>query len=189
MTLKREQSMLLVVDVQDKLIDSIHEKDRVIANIRALIEAACTMGLSVQVTEQEKLGSTVAGIKEVLERNSLYNPVVKEYFSCYRDDDFRETLKEESPSNIILCGIEAHICVMQSALDLIANKYQVYLVEDAVSSHSGGDCETAVKRLINAGAVVASTEMLIYELLKKAGTDEFRGILPIVKGRRNALTP
>jgi len=181
--------MLLVVDVQDKLIDSIHEKDRIIINIRALVEVACALGLPVQVTEQAKLGATVAEIREVLERCGLYKPVVKEYFSCYQDDGFRELIQGTSPSHIILCGIEAHICVMQSALDLIVNNYQVYLAVDAVSSHRRGDCETAVERLKNAGAVVASTEMLIYELLEKAGTDEFRGILPLVKGRRNSLTP
>ncbi len=189
MTLEREQSMLLVVDVQDKLMDSIHGGERVIVNIKALVEAACILGLPVQVTEQAKLGSTVAEIREVLERHSLYNPVVKEYFSSYRDDGFREILQGTSPSNIILCGIEAHICVIQTALDLIVNDYQVYLAVDAVSSHRRGDREAAVERLNNAGAVVASTEMLIYELLEKAGTDEFRDILPIVKERRNALTP
>ena len=181
--------MLLIVDVQDKLIDSIDGRDRVIVNIKALVEVAHVLGLPVQVTEQAKLGSTVAEIREKLEGCDLYNPVVKEYFSCYKDDVFREILGGESPSNIILCGIEAHICVMQSALDLIAGNYQVYLAVDAISSHSRSDLETAVTRLSNAGAEVASTEMIIYELLKKAGTDEFREILPIVKGRRSDLTP
>jgi len=177
------------VDVQDKLIDSIHERERVIVNIKALVEVAHVLGLPVQVTEQAKLGSTVAEIREKLEGCDLYNPVVKEHFSCYRDDAFREILGEESPSNIILCGIEAHICVMQSALDLIADNYEVYLAVDAVSSHSKSDLEITVERLRSAGALVASTEMIIYELLKKAGTDEFRDVLPIVKGRRSSLTP
>ncbi len=182
--------MLLVIDIQDKLINNltypIYEKDRIIGNTRALIKAADIYGLPVLVTEQKKLGETIPEIKELLIEYDFYHPVKKLSFSCYRDDGFRGILKEVDRSTVILCGIEAHICVAQTALDLMVNGYVVQVVEDATSAHPKENYVTAINRLRDAGAVITSTEMLVYELLKEAGTDEFRRILKVTKERRDS---
>ncbi len=186
----KEDSMLLVIDIQDKLINNltypIYEKDRIIGNTRALIKAANIYGLPVLVTEQRKLGETIPEIKELLMEYDFYHPVRKLSFSCYRDGGFRGILKEVDRSTVILCGIEAHICVAQTALDLMVNGYVVHVVEDATSAYPKENYVTAINRLRDAGAVITGTEMLVYELLREAGTDEFRGILEVVKERRDS---
>ncbi|OYT27029.1 MAG: hydrolase [Candidatus Altiarchaeales archaeon ex4484_96] len=189
MILDRKKAVLLVVDLQDKLIDSISCAHQIETNTKALIQCAHILGVPVIVSEQNKLGSTLPEIKKMLKEKKLYNPIIKDYFSCMREPEFNRIFKTYKRQQVILCGIEAHICVLQSALDLMKNNINVYLAADALSSHNKSDKDTAVKRMMEEGAKIASTEMIIYELLKKAGTDDFRAILSHVKQRRKSLTP
>ncbi len=181
---KPRECALLVVDVQEKLIDSIAKAPEVIANIAALIKIAGLFQLPIIVTEQEKLGSTVPELKEILQQGNAYEPIAKQSFSCYPNEAFREALEKTQRKYLLLVGIEAHICVGQTALDLLANDYRVQVVADAVSSHDRQDHQTAIKSLALAGEIISSTEALIFELTAIAGPPPFKQVLTIVKDRR-----
>lgn len=178
---KRSDCVLLVVDVQDRLIDTIAEHAMVVQNIRTLMKAAEALTIPILATEQEKLGETVQELKSLL--TDL--PFRKMTFSCCGDTKFMGKLNATKRRTILICGIETHICVAQTVLDLLNNHYGVMIVRDASSSHSVTDRETALDRMKNAGTTITTTEAVIYELTEKAGTDEFRKILQIIKERRS----
>ena len=181
MTATHNQYVLLVIDVQDRLIDTISEHRSVVRNIQALIKAAQALGVPILVSEQDKLGETVPELKSLL-LNIM--PCRKLSFSCCRDTGFMKKFSQMHKTTVIACGIETHICVLQTTLDLLKRKCRVQIVKDASSSHIVTDHETAIERMKNAGAVITSTEATIYELTEKAGTEEFKKILAIVKERR-----
>ncbi len=183
----KENSVLLVVDVQERLVSTIFDVDRILLNIGVLVKAAQVHRMPVLLTEQMKLGDTVLEIKEIFEGIKSYNPIKKIGFSCYRNKEFRQTLESVDCLDILVCGIEAHICVSQTALDLLDNGYRVQVVEDAVSSHRVEDKKTAVERLRDAGATVTCTEALLYELTVSAQAPEFKKILELTKYRRKVL--
>jgi len=183
----REDSLLLIIDIQDRLIPTIFKADRILLNIETLIKLAEIYQIPILVTEQKKLGTTTLKIKEILKDFNSYNPIRKLDFSCYRNEEFRRVLKETNVSNILVCGIETHICVSQTALDLIRNGYIVHIIGDATSSHKKEDYEIAIERLRDSGAVITTTEALIYELSERAGTQNFKRILELVKNRRDRL--
>ena len=183
----REGSLLLIIDIQDRLIPTIFKADGILLNIETLIKLAEIYQIPILVTEQKKLGTTTLKIKEILMDSNSYNPIRKLDFSCYRNEEFRRVLKETNVSNILVCGIETHICVSQTALDLIRNGYIVHIIGDATSSHKKEDYEIAIERLRDSGAVITTTEALIYELSERAGTQKFKRILELVKNRRDRL--
>jgi nicotinamidase-related amidase len=179
---KRSDCVLLVVDVQDRLIDTIAEHAAVVQSIKSLVKAAQTLGIPILATEQEKLGNTVPDIKSLLTSNTL----PKITFSCCGDATFLSNLNATHRKVVIVSGIETHICVVQTALDLLKHGFRVLVVRDATSSHAIIDRETAFERVRDAGAIITTTEAIIYELTEKAGTREFKKILEIVKERRRA---
>ena len=183
MRVKRDDCVLLVIDVQERLIDTIAEKTEIVKSIKALIKAADVLHLPVLVTEQEKLGETIPELKNRLSNSPKFR---KLSFSCCERPEFMVKLKELGKKAVIACGIEAHICVMQTVLDLLQRGYCVLVPKDATSSHAVVDRETAIERMHDSGATITTSEALIYELTEKAGTEEFRKILEIVKERRNS---
>lgn len=183
MRVNRADCVLLVVDVQDRIIDTIVEHITVVQNIKALIKTAGVLDMAVLLTEQEKLGDTVPEIKELWPKPALR----KVSFSCSGDADFMRKLTETHKRVVIVCGIETHICVLQTVLDLLEHRYSVLVARDATSSYSVLDRETALNRMADSGATITTTEATIYELTKSSGTDEFRKILEIVKERRATL--
>ena len=185
MRVRADECVLLVVDVQDRLIDTIHEHQTVVENIKALVKTAQILRLQVLATEQEKLGATLPEL-QVLLSNSLKFQKVN--FSCCGDSAFMRELSQTRKRTVIVCGIETHICVLQSVLDLLTHRYSVLLARDASSSHALIDRETAIERMRDAGTMIATTEAVIYELTEKAGTEEFRKILELVKERRKLLS-
>ena len=182
-----QECALLVVDVQEKLINSIAKAQEVITNLSALIKTAGLFQMPIIVTEQEKLGPTVPTLKELLQQRDAYHPISKQSFSCYQNEAFREALERTQRKHLLIAGIEGHICVGQTTLDLLANDYRVQLVADAVSSHNRQDHRLAIKRLAKAGAIINSTEALIYELTATANAPQFKQILTIVKDRRKSI--
>lgn len=176
--LNREDAMLVVIDVQDRLFPHVAEGPAALANIVKLIRYARIMDLPVLLAEQQKLGPTVAEIKEQL---PTVAPVPKNSFGCLGCEDFRVALQATSKRALILVGIEAHVCVAQTALQALED-YTVHVVADAVTSRSLTDKQVALQRLQAAGVVITSTEMLMYELLRRAASDEFRAVLELVKG-------
>ncbi len=183
----KEDTVLLIIDLQDRLIPTIYAVEKILINIEALIRTVRIYQIPILLTEQEKLGTTVPEIKDVLRNFDSYEPIRKLDFSCYRNEEFRRILEQSGCSNLVICGIETHICVIQTALNLMEDGYRVQIPRDATSSHTKEDFETAIERLRDSGAVITTTEALIYELTEKAGTREFKRILEIIKDRRYRL--
>ncbi len=176
----RAQAGLVVVDVQERLLPAIHEQERVVENTRRLIKGAEILGVPVFVTEQYRkgLGPTAPVVAEVL---SDFAPMEKVAFSACGAEGFLPALQAKGVTDVIVCGIEAHVCVSQTCLDLVVNDLMPFLVDDAVSSRTRENWRLGVERMRDAGALVVSTEMIRFELLEQAGTDEFRRILELVK--------
>jgi nicotinamidase-related amidase len=173
----RNECVLVVIDVQDKLMPAIADKESLLSNTVRLVKVCHLTGIPVVVTEQEKLGNTVAEIKNEL---SAETAVQKVHFNCFSCEDFAERVKKTGRKTLILAGVEAHICVTQTALHALS-LYNVQIVNDAVSSRLTDNRNVALQRMRDAGATITSTEMFIYEILQKAGTDEFRFVLPLIK--------
>jgi nicotinamidase-related amidase len=174
----RDNCLLVVIDVQEKLIPAISGGSEVVGNVARLVRFARITGIPVIVTEQEKLGLTVPDVREWLTDN---DPVKKVHFDCLSCHAFRDRLHETGRKTLVLAGVEAHICVAQTALRAAGAGYGVHVVADAVSSRVPENKRIALERVCRAGAIITSTEMFIYEILGKAGTDEFKAVLPLVK--------
>jgi nicotinamidase-related amidase len=175
--LRKEDCALLVIDVQEKLVRVIDDANRSIENIVRLIRFSNIVDIPIVLTEQQNLGDTV---KEIRDEMTTFQPVSKITFSCFASDEFCGYLKHLKKKTLIVTGIEAHICVAQTVLDAI-NEYDVHVVSDAVSSRSINNKEIALDRLRQNNVTITTTEMLIYELLIKAGTNEFRKTLGLLK--------
>ena len=173
----REDSVLVVIDVQERLMPVIANKEMVEENVIRLLKFAEIIGLPVVLTEQEKLGDT---LPSVLEAKPDLQPIRKQDFDCFGCQDFPSQLAKLGRNTLILCGVETHICVAQTALHAVSD-YTVHVVSDATSSRAEHNWKVALDRMRQAGVVITSTEMVIYELLQRAGTEEFRAVLPLVK--------
>ena len=172
--LKREDCVLVVIDAQEKLLPVIHEQEQVVANLAKLVRFAGIAGLPVVLTEQMKLGATAPAVGEA-------GPAItKISFDCFGCDGFAQRIKLLNRKTLVLTGVEAHICVFQTALSALED-FRVQVVGDAVSSRTARNRDLALARLRHAGCVVTSTEMFIYEILRQAGTEEFKATLPLVK--------
>jgi nicotinamidase-related amidase len=178
--LRREKSALLVIDIQERILPVIFEFERVVQNSIKLIKGFKTLGLPVYFTEQypKGLGPTSSALKEALEDSKA---VEKMSFSCSGAPGLFEELKQKKIDQIVLCGVESHVCVMQTALDLIANDFQVHIASDAVSSRRQFDYNLALQRMNSNGAEITLTESILFELLEICGTDQFKAISKLVK--------
>jgi len=175
--LNQDDSLLVIIDMQERLFPVMAEKERIHENVIKLVKFSRIMGLPVLVTEQQKLGDTIPEIKEEL---TDVEPIEKVEFDCFCSDLFNEKLTQMNRKSLIIAGIEAHICVTQTALHGLSD-YKVHVVSDAISSRSLHNWEISLRRMGQSGVIITSTEMVIYELLGKAGTDTFREVLQLVK--------
>jgi len=179
--LDRYQTCLLVIDVQEKLLPHIHDKEALVDNIRRLVQAAAILELPVIVSEQypRGLGPTVAPVAEVLgEEVKTYE---KTTFSCIADKGLVRATADTGRDTLLICGIESHVCVSQTALDALAKGFKVQVAADAVSSRSRENKRLALERLARAGVVITSTEAALFELLERAGTKEFKKVQALIK--------
>ncbi len=178
--LKRNETAAIVIDVQEKLFPLIHEHDQLAKNMSILIQGLKILGVPMIVTQQytKGLGETIGAIKETI---GDYHHIEKMSFSCCGDEGFMSELKKLNKKNVILMGIESHVCVLQTALDLIAENFQPVLIEDCVSSRKPNDKRIAVKRIKQAGAIVSTCESILFELTEVSGTDLFKSIVKLVK--------
>lgn len=176
----RAKAALAVIDIQERLLPSIFEGERVVRNTVRLIKGARALGIPVLVTEQYKkgLGATTGAVAAEIADLPRMEKIA---FSACGAAGFEKALKKKKISDVILCGIEAHVCVSQTCLDLLDKRFRVFVVVDAMSSRTTDNHFIAVERMRDAGGVVASTEMVLFELLEKAGTEEFKQILALVK--------
>ena len=177
--LRPESAVLLVVDVQDKLLPAIHEADAVVEFARRMVEAAKVFAMPILAVEQNPagLGRLCSILRDAL---GEVRPVEKTRFSaCVAG--ITEKLQELGRPNVIVVGIEAHVCVQQTVLDLLRLGYTPFVCADAVGARRPLDRDTAIERMRQGGAVVTTTESATFELLGQAGTDTFKKILKIVK--------
>ena len=175
--LDKDDSLLVIIDMQERLFPVMADKEKILDNAIRLVKFSRIMGLPVLLTEQQKLGDTIPEIREEL---TDVEPIEKLEFDCFRSDLFNDKLAQLNRKSLIIAGIEAHICVTQTALHAFSD-YGVHVVSDAVSSRSLHNWEVALRRMEQGGITITSTEMVIYELLEKAGTDTFREVLQLVK--------
>ena len=178
--LTRTRAGLVVVDVQQRLLPAIFEKERVVQNVLRLIQGAAILKVPVFATEQYRkgLGPTVP---EVAAAISGFAPMEKLAFSACGAAGFLTALEKTKVSQAILCGIETHVCVSQTCLDLLEKGASVFVVSDAVSSRTPENYRSGLDRMRAAGAVIVSTETALFELLERAGTEEFKQVLALVK--------
>ncbi|MDG4553796.1 MAG: hydrolase [Candidatus Competibacter sp.] len=175
MLMKIETSCLLAVDFQERLMPAVHDADRAVANGAWLIRIAQRLNVPVLASEQypRGLGHTVTAIRELLPTEAFME---KLHFSCAAERDCMRRIDALGRQQIVVIGAEAHVCVLQTALDLRAAGRDVYLVADAVSSRSPRDVELALERMRAEGVRVVSREMVVFEWLHQAGDDRFREI-------------
>jgi nicotinamidase-related amidase len=175
--LRADDTVLVVIDMQELLLPVIADKEGVIENVLKLLKLAPIIGLPIVLTEQQNLGETISEIRAELQG---VEPITKLAFDCFKSPVFVEHIRRLNRNTLLIAGIEAHICVAQTALHALVD-YRVHVVSDAVSSRSPHNWEVALGRMRQAGVTITSTEMVIYELLEKAGTDQFREALKLVK--------
>ena len=182
--LNREDAVLVVIDIQERLVGSIDpELYRVaLANTRILIEGADALGVPILVTEQypKGLGPTVPEVGGWLEGKDAVR-IEKKSFSCARDEAFLAALAAKGRRQAILAGMETHVCVFQTAVDLIRGGYSVFVVDDAVSSRTRHNYASGLQAMNRAGATVYNTETALFSMLKVAGTPEFKRISALLK--------
>jgi len=178
--LQKEITALLIIDIQERILPVIFEHERVIENALKLINGFKIMNIPVYYTEQypKGLGPTETRIKTALENIEAIQKIT---FSCYGAGNLFDEFKKKKIAQVVVSGIESHVCVMQTVLDLLANGFQVNVVADAVSSRRKFDYEIALNRMINNGAEVTSTESVLFELLNVCGTDEFKSVSKLLK--------
>jgi nicotinamidase-related amidase len=169
---------LLVIDVQERLVPAIQDHPRVIWNIRRLVDGAGILGIPVIATEQypRGLGSTVEPLK-----GCLPVPTEKLHFSCGACEGLFASLREAGRHKILVAGIEAHVCVQQTVIDLLGDGYRVYVAVDAISSRFAVDCEFALRRMDSSGATLTTTEAALFEWCEVAGTPQFKQISALAR--------
>ncbi len=182
MKLTREGSTLVVLDVQERLfaaMDADH-REEVAKNLKVLATVARRLSLPILVTEQypKGLGHTLPELKEAL---GPVEPVEKVTFSCCDTEEFNARLRTTKRKQVILAGIEAHVCVLLTGLDLLADGYTVQVAADAVTSRTQGNWRMGVEQLRQGGAVITTTESVLFQLLGKADTDDFRALAKLIK--------
>ncbi|ASB50156.1 isochorismatase family protein [Alkalitalea saponilacus] len=180
MRIEKEQSIAVIIDVQERLFPHIHESEKLAVNLQILIEGLNVLQVPIKVTEQYKkgLGETIPAIANLL---TGCKSVEKTAFSCCDEPAFLSDIEKKPAKFVILAGIESHICVLQTALDLKANGFQPVVVEDCVASRNPENKRIAINRMLQEGITVTSYESLLFELCRMAGTDQFKAISKLVK--------
>jgi len=178
--LQRQHTALLIIDVQEKINAVMLDREFLLKNLVKLIRGCRVLGVPIFLTEQypKGLGPTEPAILEALGEGA---PIQKMSFSCCGASELTSAIKAKRIKQVMATGIEAHVCVQQTVLDLLSQGYQVHVLRDAVSSRKTTDSETALARMQNAGAVVSTTEAALFELLERAGSPQFKEISKLVK--------
>jgi nicotinamidase-related amidase len=175
-----EDTVLMVIDMQGNLYESMQDKQFLLENVQKLIRGMQVFGIPVIVTEQipEKLGPTIAPLAALLPGA---RGIPKADFSCCGDEEIMKALKAADRRQVLVCGIEAHVCVYQTTVDLLGFGYEVHLVADAVSSRTVMNRKIGLEKMRDEGAHLTSTEMVLFELIRTAEDPKFREIFKIVK--------
>ena len=181
MNFSATSTTLVLIDIQEKLLRAVPALEPFMPRIEMMLEAAAAMNMDVIVTEQypRGLGNTVSNLKE---RCQAQWPVIeKTSFSCWGEPEFRKTLRQSPKKTVVLMGIESHVCVFQTAIDLLDEGYAVVVLNDAVASRSEHDRATALELMRAKGIWVMSTEMLLFSCLGSAGHPDFKTVSKLIK--------
>jgi nicotinamidase-related amidase len=182
--LKKESTGLIVVDIQGKLTRLVHDSDALVSNCEKLIKGVQALDLPILWLEQnpEKIGSTVDELSNLLSSpTSHQEPIIKYTFDGCENDQFIEAVKAANVNTWIVCGIEAHICVYQTAISLKRMGFEVQIVSDCVSSRELANKKLAINKLVNNGVELTGLEMCLFELVKDCRTPVFKEILVLIK--------
>lgn len=174
-----EDTVLLLVDLQEKLLPVIEGNERIVRHCALLLRAAAELKIPVVITEQNpaRLGSTLPALRELARNNE---PHEKMCFSACTASTLA-VLEASERKTVLLCGVEAHVCVLQTALDLVERAYSVFAVRDAIGSRTAANAEIGWQRMMRAGVLPTSAESAVFELLHEAGTPAFKALLPFLK--------
>lgn len=175
-----ENTIAVIIDVQERLFPHMTEKENLEKNLNILIKALKILGVPILLTEQytKGLGCTIPSVSSSLEATVSME---KSAFSCCDDQAIMRALYNNKSKNVLLAGIEAHVCVLQTAIDLLQNGFIPVVIDDCISSRKLIDKKIAVKRMWSEGAIISSYESVIFELLRYSGTDRFKEISKLVK--------
>ncbi len=182
MLLEADQSCLVIVDVQENLLPAVIEPERLLANCAFLMRVAAKLAVPILLSEQypKGLGPTVSELSRLAPRGQA---IEKIEFSCMANKDFVEKFDALGRSQAVIAGIEAHVCVLQTALQLRQRDHSTFVVGDATASRSAMDARLAVQRMRAGGAEIVSTEMVVFEWLGRAGTPVFKEVSELIKER------
>lgn len=180
MRINLEDTMALVIDVQEKLVPVMKNSTECIRNIKLLTEGLSLLSVPFLITQQytKGLGMTIPEIRDCMEPFSYQEKIT---FSCYEEEEIRKNIQSRQRKNIILCGIEAHICVMQTAVDLKAAGYHVIVVTNCIDSRKAEDKAEALNRFAYEGILTSTYESVLFELTQRAGSDTFKSISRLIK--------
>lgn len=180
MRIKKEDSLIIFIDVQEKLMPHIYKNKKLKENLTKFVKGIKVLGVDIIVTEQYKKGlkDTIEPFKTILKDDPHFE---KTSFSCLYDEEILKYIKESKKTNIILVGIESHVCVLQTVVDVASVGLIPIIVEDCVSSRNKNDKEVAIYRAIAEGALITTVESLLFELCQTSKADEFKAISNIVK--------
>ncbi|UCF94363.1 MAG: isochorismatase family protein [Desulfobacterales bacterium] len=177
---EREKSLLLIIDVQQAMLPVINGWQETVRRVNQLTRAADLLAVPILVTEHYKkgLGATIPEVQGEIKEAVFFQ---KEYFSACLEDNFLDTVRKFGRPQIVVAGMETHVCLLQTGLDLIEAGYQLQVVRNAAASRYKEDWKTALRLFRDAGAVITTAEIVIFQWTRRSNTAEFRQILPIVK--------
>lgn len=180
MKIEREETLCLIVDYQERLVPVMEDRDTLIRNANILVKGMNLLEVPMIASQQytKGIGMTVEEIQHEITPFEYFD---KLSFSCCQDEAILGEIKKYNKKNIIVCGIEAHICVLQTVLDLLEEGYHVIVVEDCIGSRKKGDKKVALKRMEKEGAILTTYESILFELTKIAGNDTFKAISKLIK--------
>jgi len=180
MLLTKDKSCLLVIDIQSRLNPVMFDESRAPSGAAKLLQGADILGVPALLCEQypKGIGATVASLQDLMPKDG---PIEKSTFSCASDSVFQDRFKALNKTQAVICGIETHVCVLQSALELLADGVDVFVVEDATASRTRENHAAALNRIRGEGGRIVTLEMVLFEWLKKAGTPEFKQISQLIK--------
>jgi len=180
MRIKKENTVGLIIDMQERLFPVMNEKEALLKNCQTLVEGLATLNIPLVVSQQytKGLGETLPEIKSLIPE---FEYIEKKDFSCWDAPEISAKLKQLEAKNIIICGIESHVCVLQTAVDIKAARLNPIVVMDCVSSRSQANYELAKERFRAEGIMMTSYESILFELTRSASAPEFRAISKLVK--------
>ncbi len=180
MRILQKETAAVVIDIQERLLPHIYDGETILQNCRKLIEGLHILSVPVMVTQQytKGLGPTESSIAERFEE---FNYIEKTSFSCFDEPAFKEEITILGRETILICGIESHVCVLQTCLDLIDGGFSPVIVEDCISSRKLEDKNIAIERMRQEGARITTMESVLFELTRRAGTETFKSISGLVK--------